>query len=155
MPHFKTSRRVAVPPHVAFAVASDVAAYSAFLPLLESAVIRGAVTESEGIKQFSAELVIGYAKLGLRERLLSEVICDQPKLTVTATSKDPPFKTMQTQWVITPAQNMSDVSITIDYAMRNPLLQFAIAGAMDMAVNKVLAAFEARALSVHRASPTS
>jgi coenzyme Q-binding protein COQ10 len=123
--------------------------------LLESAVIRGAVTESEGTKQFSAELVVGYAKLGLRERFLSKVICDKPRLTVTATSQDPPFKTMQTQWVITPTHNFSDVSITIDYAMRNPLLQFAIAGAMDMAVNKVLAAFEARALSIHKTSLTS
>jgi coenzyme Q-binding protein COQ10 len=154
MPHFKTSRRVAVPAAVAFAVASDVKTYAEYLPLLESAVIRGPVTTGEGVTRFTAELVVGYAKLGLRERFNSKVVCDAPKLLVTATSQDPPFKSMQTQWMIRPVGETSDVSITIDYAMRNPLLQLALAGAMDMAVNKVLTAFEARALSLHKASAT-
>jgi coenzyme Q-binding protein COQ10 len=155
MPHFKTSRFVAVPPDVAFSVAADVGSYSSFLPLLERSTIRGAVTEKDGIKSFSAELAVGYAKLGLREAFVSRVVCDVHKKTVTAASKDAPFKDMKTVWSISQRSGGSDVSISIDYAMRNMLIQFAVSGAMDMAVQKVMTAFEVRALSVHKANKTS
>jgi ribosome-associated toxin RatA of RatAB toxin-antitoxin module len=145
MPQFNTSRRVAVPADVAFEVASDVSAYAEFLPLLESVVIRGPTTETDGVKKFSADLAVGYAKLNLRERFTSKVSCDQRHLTVTATSHDPPFKTMTTQWKITRHGETSDVAVMIDYSMRSMLLQFAMLGAMDMAVNKVMSAFELRA----------
>jgi coenzyme Q-binding protein COQ10 len=155
MPHFKMSRRVAVPPDIAFAVASDVSSYASFLPLLESAIIRGPVTEANGIKTFSADLIVGYSKLGLRERFISKVTCDKPNLTVTATSHDPPFKSMLTTWTIKEATRESNVSVEIDYAMRSMLLQFALVGAMDMAVSKIFTAFEARAMFLHRQSITS
>ncbi len=155
MPHFKTSRRVAVPPDVAFAVAADVASYKEFLPLLERSVIRGAIAEQDGITSFSAELAVGYAKLNMREAFISRVACDSVAKTVTATSQDAPFKDMKTVWTIRPNNGQSDVEISIEYAMRSMLLQFAVIGAMDMAVNKVLAAFEARALALHKASMTS
>jgi coenzyme Q-binding protein COQ10 len=155
MPHFKTSRFVAVPPDVAFAVASDVASYNTFLPLLERSSIRGTVREQDGIKIFSAELAVGYAKLGFREAFVSRVVCDANKKTVTATSQDAPFKDMKTVWSISERPGGSEVTISIDYAMRNMLIQFAVSGAMDMAVQKVMTAFEVRALSVHKANKTS
>jgi coenzyme Q-binding protein COQ10 len=155
MPSFKTSRRVAVPADIAYAVAADVAAYKEFLPLLERSVIRGAVTEVDGIKSFQAEVAVGYARLNLRETFYSLVICDANAKTVTATSKDAPFRDMKTIWTIGDVNGQSEVSVAIDYSMRSLLLQFAIAGAMDMAVNRIMTAFEARAKAVHTASKTS
>jgi coenzyme Q-binding protein COQ10 len=155
MPHFRMSRRVAVPPETAFAVASDVGSYASFLPLLESAMIRGPVVEEGRVKRFSADLVVGYAKLGLRERFISKVSCDASSLTVTATSQDPPFKSMLTTWTIRESHGQSDVSVEIDYAMRSLLLQFALVGAMDMAVSRIFTAFEARAAALHKQSITS
>lgn len=136
-------------------MASDVAAYSEFLPLLERSDIRGTVSQNDGIKTFNAELAVGYAKLNLREAFFSRVVCDANTKTVTATSQDAPFKNMKTMWTIVEANGQSEVTISIDYAMRSALLQFAIAGAMDIAVNKVMTAFEARAKVVHKASSTS
>jgi coenzyme Q-binding protein COQ10 len=155
LPQFKATRRVAVSPDIAYAVASDVAAYKDFLPLLERSVIRGTPTEINNITSFSAELAVGYAKLNLREAFLSKVTCDSNTKTVIATSSDAPFKDMKTVWSIKDINGQSDVTISIDYAMRSMLMQFALAGAMDMAVNKVMAAFEARALSVQMQSKTS
>ncbi len=154
MPHFTATRFVAVPAETAYAVASDVAAYKSFLPLLERSVIRGPVAHVDGVTQFSAELAVGYAKLGVREAFISRVTCDAHKRMVTATSRDAPFKEMKTVWSITEKPGGCDVSIAIDYAMRNMLVQLAINGAMDMAVQKVMSAFEARALSVDKASKT-
>lgn len=155
MPTFKASRLVAVPFDVAYGVAADVASYKAFLPLLERSVIRGAVTEVDGIKSFSAELAVGYAKLGLRESFVSRVACDKAKGTVMATSQGAPFKDMQTVWSIRDVNGRSEVSITIEYTMRSVLMQFAVDSAMSMAVQKVMSAFEARALSLHNAPKTS
>jgi coenzyme Q-binding protein COQ10 len=155
MPTFKTSRFVAVPTDVAFGVAADVASYKAFLPLLERSTIRGNVSESNGIKSFSAELAVGYAKLGLREAFVSRVVCDANNQTVTATSQDAPFRDMKTVWFISEKTGGCEVAISIDYAMRNMLIQFAVSSAMDMAVQKVMTAFEARAVSIYRDSKTS
>ncbi len=146
---------MAVSPDVAFAVASDVGAYKEFLPLLERSLIRGMPTETNNIKSFNAELAVGYAKLNLREAFISKVTCDGNTQTVTATSSDAPFKDMKTVWAIRNVNGQSDVTISIDYSMRSMLMQFALAAAMDMAVNKVMTAFEARAKWVQTQSKTS
>jgi coenzyme Q-binding protein COQ10 len=155
VPHFKTSRRVAVSSDIAFEVASNVAAYKDFLPLLEGSVIRGTPVDHNGVKSFNAELTVGYAKLNLRETFISQVVCDAAVKTVTATSQEAPFKHMKTMWSINSVNGQSNVTISIDYAMRSMLLQFAIAGAMEMAVNKIMSAFETRAKQVYNSRITS
>ena len=149
MPSFSTTRRVGVPAAVAYGVAADVGAYQQFIPLLQRSQIRGVKRIENGCEVFDAELALAYEKLGLRESFLSHVSCDPLKQTVTATSNDGPFRSMQTTWSFRQAGVATDVSIHIDYAMRNPLIQFAIAGAMAMAVDKIISAFEARAKTVH------
>lgn len=155
MPQFKATRRVAIPAETAYRVASDVAAYKDFLPLLEKSQVRGTPLEANNIKSFHAELSIGYAKLNLRETFISKVTCDANNKTVTATSQDSPFKDMTTVWSIRDVNGHSDVTISIDYLMRSMLVQFAVSGAMDMAVNKVMSAFETRAKLLHAQSSTS
>jgi coenzyme Q-binding protein COQ10 len=155
LPHFKTTRRVAVPAHIAYDVAADVAAYKEFLPLLERSVIRGAVAHVNGVQSFNAELAVGYERLNLREAFLSKVTCNESARTVTATSQDAPFKSMTTVWSIQEMNGQSEVSISIEYVMRSMMLQFAVAATMDMAVNKVMTAFEARAKALYTASMAS
>ena len=148
MPVFSATRRVAAAPAVTFAVASEVAAYKDFLPLLERSSILGPLTEIDGITTFNAELAVGYAKLNVRETFISRVTCNAANRTVIATSQQPPFRDMKTTWTIREVAGDSDVSISIEYAMRSTLLQFAVSAAMEMAVQKVMSAFETRALAV-------
>jgi coenzyme Q-binding protein COQ10 len=155
MPHFGAKRVVAVPAGIAYAVAADVAAYKEFLPLLEQSRIVGAMSDEGGLRRFRAELAVGYSKLRLREKFTSIVVCDDAKQTVTATSQEPPFRYMETVWTMRDISGQSEVTIDIDYAMRNPLLQIALGGVMEMAVNKVMAAFEIRALSSYVATSKS
>lgn len=148
MPVFRTTKRVAVPVDVAFAVAADVAAYKDFLPLLQRSTIRGAKKPTPSGETFDAELAVSYPKLGLSESFISRVETDAAKWTVQARSSDAPFRAIETVWQITPAGDGSDVSIHIDYAFRNPFVQLAAGGLMDMAIGKVMSAFEARAKDV-------
>lgn len=155
MPHFRARRLVSVPAGVAYAVASDVAHYGAFLPLLEQSRIAGPVREENGLQFFRAELAIGYSKLRIRERFISDVTCDAARRTVTAASQEAPFRSMKTVWTVADMAGRAEVSIEIDYAMRNPLLQIVLGGVMEMAVGKVMAAFEERALKVYAAASRS
>ncbi len=150
MPVFQTTRRVAVPADVAFAVAADVGSYREFLPLLQRSTIRGKRTATTAGEEFDAELAIAYPKLGLAESFVSRVETDSAQRTVRATSSDAPFRAIDTLWRITPAGGVADVSIRIDYAFRNPLIQLAAGGLMDMAIQKVMAAFETRAIDFQR-----
>lgn len=150
MPVFRTSRRVPVPPDVAFAVAADVGSYKDFLPLLQRSTVRGQRRPTQSGEAFDAELAVAYPKLGLTESFVSKVETDRAKRTVQARSSDAPFRSIETTWQITPAGDGADVSIHIDYAFRNPFIQLAAGGLMDMAISKVMSAFEARALVIHK-----
>jgi coenzyme Q-binding protein COQ10 len=155
MPQFRAKRLVAVPAGIAYAVAIDVAAYKEFLPLLEESQIVGAVSRERSSSMFRAELVVGYNKLRIRERFTSTVVCDDVNRTVMATSQEPPFRNMKTVWSVGEASGQAEVTIEIDYAIRNPLLQVALGGVMEMAVKKVMVAFERRAQSVYAATSKS
>ena len=145
MPVFKTERHVDVPPDVAFSVAADVASYKQFLPLVSRSVIRGVKTQTDAGETFAAELAVAYPKLGLSESFVSLVTTDNDNYVVRAISNDKPFRALEAKWTITPASGGSTVAIAIDYSFRNPLLQLVASGLMDMAVQKIMTAFEARA----------
>ena len=145
MPHFSTTKRVGVSAELVYRVVADVGAYRDFLPLLQRSHIRGDKRLVKDVEIFDAELVVAYDKLGLREAFVSRVTCDPHMQEVKATSAEGIFHSMQTVWSIKPAGTASNVTVTIDYALRNPLLQFAVAGAMGMAVDKIMLAFEQRA----------
>jgi coenzyme Q-binding protein COQ10 len=155
MPVVKAVRRIPVPARVAYEVAADVGAYQEFLPLLEESAILGEVAETSDSRRFQARLVVGYKKLGLRERFTSDVLCDWAKRSVTATSREAPFRQLRTVWTVRDSGAHVEVAVEVDYAMRNPLLQLALSGAMDVVVGKVMAAFEARALQVHARASSS
>jgi coenzyme Q-binding protein COQ10 len=155
MPVFKTSKRVAVGADVAFSVAADVARYKEFLPLLQRSTIRGGKQDTDAGQRFDAELAIAYDKLGLRESFISTVDTHTVDRRVVATSQDGPFRNLKAQWTITPAVQGCDVAIEIDYAFKNVLLQMAAGGVMNFAVEKVMAAFEARARDIQRSASIS
>jgi coenzyme Q-binding protein COQ10 len=151
VPRFEASRRIDIPAETAFQVAADVESYEKFLPLLQRSTIRGARTTQGDIEKFRAELVIAYETLGVREAFVSHVTTDKGKLCVEAKSEDGPFKHVTTRWQIEARGQGADVTISIDYALRNPLLQMAVTGLMPRAVEKLMAAFEERARSMTNA----
>jgi coenzyme Q-binding protein COQ10 len=145
MPHFKTSRRVAITPEQAYEIAADVASYQEFLPLLKRSVVRGERKKSGDQETFDADLVIAVEKLGLRESFTSHVIADCLTKTVTAISSDGPVKSLKAVWKITATDDgKADVSITIDYIFKSVMLQLAASGLMEFAAQRIMQAFEER-----------
>ena len=153
MAHVSVKRAVPLTLHQVFAIAADVASYKEFLPLCTRSTVRGAVEEQAGVKKFAADLQIAITKLGLSESFTSQVEADEPNKTVLATSQDGPMKNLRALWTMKSIDGArSEVSITIDYQLKNRLLQMAASSMMNHAVAKVLDAFETRGAQLY---PTS
>lgn len=145
MPYFTTTRRVNLSALQAFAIAADVNAYKDFLPLLKRSVIRGERIKTGDIEVFDADMMIAIEKLNVRENFTSRVTTDLASLTVTATSSDGPVKALKAVWKIVAVGNSSsDVTITMDYTLKNKMLQMVAGGLMEFATQKIMQAFEDR-----------
>jgi coenzyme Q-binding protein COQ10 len=150
MPHFSTSKIVSLNAAQAFAIAADVNSYKDFLPLLKRSQIRGGKTVVGDEEHFSADLQIAYAKLGFSESFTSHVTTNESLKTVTATSADGPIKSLKAIWKITEiAAQQCSVEISIDYTLKNMMLQMMAGGMMDFATQKIMHAFEDRGFSLY------
>ena len=151
MPKFSTTRRVDLTVDQAFAIAADVASYKDFLPLLKRSVIRGDRKVEGHTTSFDADLQVAVEKLGFTETFTSQVTTDSETHQVTATSSDGPLKSMKTVWNIVAAGTQTDVSITVDYTLKNMMLQLMAGGIADFAAQKIMTAFEERGRKLYAA----
>ena len=146
MPKFSVSRSVPYTADQVFAIARDVARYKEFLPLVKRSIVRGAKTDEHGHEHFEGELTVAYDKLRIEEVMTSRVTVDPAALTVTARSDQGPVKHLVSEWKIVPTgENRCDINFTVDYTLKSKMLQMVLSGMFDMAVRKVMSAFEERA----------
>ncbi len=146
MPQFSVTRSVPYSAGQVFAIARDVARYKEFLPLVRRSLVRNAVTDEHGIGSFEGELTVAYEKLRIEEVLTSRVTVDPTALTVTARSNQGPMKHLVSEWRIVPTgENRCDINFEVDYQLKSRPLQFVLSGMFDLAVRKVMSAFEERA----------
>jgi coenzyme Q-binding protein COQ10 len=145
MAHIRVEKTVALSSAQAFAIAADVASYKEFLPLVKRSSIRGAVTREDAVTKFSADLQIALNRMNINESFTSHVVADATQNTVTATSDQGPVKTLKCVWkIVGISAQQSIVSVEIDYQFKSMLLQLAAGGFMNVAVQRVLDAFETR-----------
>ena len=150
MPNFSVSRSVPYTADQVFAITRDVAHYKDFLPLVKRSVVRGVKTDAQGREAFEGELTLSYAKLGIEEVMASEVTVDPEALTVTSRSDQGPVKHMVAEWKIVPTgDRRCDITFTVDYALKNKMMQMMLSGMFDMAVRKIMSAFEERARQLY------
>jgi coenzyme Q-binding protein COQ10 len=146
LPRFTTTRRVNFPPQQIFAVVADVGSYKEFLPLVERSTVRNWNPAVDGYESFSADLVIGYKKMGIHESFSSQVETSLENLSVNAVSSGAAIKKLISSWQITAAgDNTSDITFAVDYEMKSHMLQLMLNGMFDYAVRKIMNAFAARA----------
>jgi len=150
LPKFSTTRHVNLTVNQAFSIAADVASYKDFLPLLKRSVVRGERTRVGDTETFDADLQVAFEKLGLRETFTSHVTIDAANHCVTAISSDGPMKALKAVWnIVAVGESRSDVSITVDYTMKNVMLQMMAGGLTDFAAQKIMQAFEDRGRALY------
>lgn len=150
MPKFSVTRSVPYTAEQVFAIARDVASYKEFLPLLKRSIVRHAKTHEDGTETFEGELTVAHDKLRIEEVMRSRVTVDPKALTVTARSNEGPVKHLESEWRITATgENRCDITFTVDYELRSRMLQMLFSGMFDLAVRKVMSAFEDRARKLY------
>ena len=142
---FHTTRRIAFAPEHVLAIVADVASYPAFLPLCSGARVWDENDLGNGRRSFRASLDIEYPKLRLKETFVSDVVVDAKRLTIRATSNEGPVKHIDTRWLFSQARGGCDIDFHLDYQMSSRWLQLAMGAGVDIAVRKIMTAFEERA----------
>lgn len=150
MPQFSVTRSVPYTAEQVFAIARDVARYKDFLPLVKRSIVRHAKTHEDGTESFEGELTVSYTKLGIEEVMTSRVVVDPVAMTVTARSDQGPVKHLVSEWkIVGTGENRCDINFTVDYQLKSRMLQMVFSGMFDMAVRKVMSAFEERARTLY------
>lgn len=156
MPKFNVARSVPHSAEQVFAIAADVANYRHFLPLVKRSVVRNATELPDGRRTFDGVLTVAYKKLSIEEVMTSHVTVDPANLTVTAESSQGPVKRLVAEWkIVATGENSSDINFAVDYELKSRTLQFVLSGMFDMAVRRIMSAFEERARELYGAPATS
>ncbi len=142
---FHTTRRIAFAPQHLLAIVADVASYPEFLPLCGGARVWDEKDLGNGRRSFRASLDIAYPKLRLNETFVSDVVVDTKRLTIRATSSEGPVQHIDNRWLFSAVRGGCDIDFHLDYQMSSRLLQLAMGSVFDVAVRKIMTAFEERA----------
>lgn len=141
-------------PQQLFAMVGDVARYPEFLPWCSAARILDGDAEPMHGSSMRAELVISF-KL-IKESYVSNVNFILPELGGETYAIDVdlvrgPFSTLTNNWEFTPhPQGGSTIAFKVEFAFKSRMLEKVIGSLFDLAVNRMVAAFEERAAELYK-----
>ena len=147
MPRHSETRALPYTPEQMFDLVADVARYGEFLPWVAAVRVR-----SDSPTEMVADLIVGFK--ALRERFTSRVVKERPR-HIHVDYLDGPLKYLSNDWKFRPdGQGGTLVDFCVDFAFKNRVFE-ALAGQMfDMALRRMIGAFEERAAVLY-ASPAS
>lgn len=125
-----------------FALVADVERYPEFLPWVAALRIR---THTENT--FTADVIAAFG--ALREKFTSHVTLDRDAKTIVVEYVDGPFHHLKNRWHFAQREGGCDVDFDIDFAFKSKTLEKLISGMFTRAVQKMTAAFDARAHALH------
>ena len=146
MPTHTETRRVNHSAEQMYELVADVARYPEFLPWTAAARIRS--TEDYGDHRVMlADLVISFKVF--REQFGSRVILWPDSRRIDTEYLDGPFRHMRSDWAFAEASGGCDIHFYVDFEFRNRLLQSAATIFFNDAMQRVVRAFERRAVELY------
>lgn len=130
-----------------YALVADVASYPKFLPWNSAARIRSRTPIEGGGEVMEADLVISFKVF--RERFGSRVTLWPAQQKIDTEYLDGPFKHMKSTWAFRDVDGGCEVEFFVDFEFRNALLQGIIGVVFNEAMQRVVRAFERRALELY------
>ena len=137
MPRHHERRTLPYSAEQMFDLVADVARYAEFLPWVSAVRVRSS-TPQDAV----ADLIVGFK--GLRESFTSRVRKDRPR-AITVDYVDGPLKYLNNQWRFEPMPSGCMVDFTVDFAFRNRVFEALAGQVFDVALRRMIGAFEARA----------
>lgn len=125
---------------------ADVGAYPQFLPWTAAARIRSRQPIAGG-EVMEADLVISFKVF--RERFGSRVTLWPAKMKIDTEYLDGPFKYLKSGWSFRDVEGGCEVDFFVDFEFRNALLQGIIGVVFNEAMQRVVRAFEKRAVELY------
>lgn len=140
------TRTVSWPARDMFDLVADIESYPEFLPWCVGARIEN--RRPDGEREFlDAELVLSFK--AFRESYRSRVILDPANLTIDVSNLEGFFRKLDSQWRFVPDGDGCEVRFFIDFEFKSFLLRKTVGIAFNMAMQRVIYAFEERARSLH------
>lgn len=130
-----------------YALVADVASYPKFLPWNSAARIRSRRPIEGGGEVMEADLVISFKVF--RERFASRVTLWPEAYKIDTEYLDGPFKHMRSNWAFVDAPGGCNVTFFVDFEFRNAILQGIIGVVFNDAMQRVVRAFERRAVELY------
>ncbi|NJC33485.1 coenzyme Q-binding protein COQ10 [Sphingomonas jejuensis] len=144
MPSHAETRHLPYTPDQMFDLVADVARYGEFLPWISAVRVR-----SNNETEMVADLVVGFK--GLRERFTSRVVKQRPG-EIHVDYVEGPLKYLRNDWRFrSDGQGGSFVDFKVDFAFRNRLFEMLAGQVFDLALRRMIGAFEARAAKLYGA----
>jgi coenzyme Q-binding protein COQ10 len=151
MPRHDFSRSVDFSAQQMFDLVADVENYDQFLPLCTKSEVSDVVVDENGVRRFTAALLIERASLRISETFVSQVVTDPNKMTVLARSQGGPIKTLDNAWRFVDRPNGgSQTRMILDFEMANLPLRLLMKASFDLAMRKLTDAFENRAHKLYK-----
>lgn len=150
MPTHSETRNLPYSAQQMYDLVADVAAYPKFLPWCAAARVRSLspVASDHGpAQEMLADLVISFKVF--RERFGSRVMLCEDARHIDTEYLDGPFKYMKSTWDFEDVEGGVEVKFFVDFEFKNILLQKAIGLVFYEAMNRIVAAFEARAQALY------
>lgn len=107
----------------------------------------------DGITLVDAEAKVGFAFL--KERFTTRVKRDANTHTIEVALISGPFRHLNNRWRFLPDPQGTRVEFEIDFEFKSRLLAGLLSSNFGYAVEKLMTCFEARAMALYRAGPTT
>ncbi|MDO8985522.1 type II toxin-antitoxin system RatA family toxin [Cypionkella sp.] len=147
MPHHHESKQLPYQAVQMYDLVADVARYPEFLPWTAAARIRSRSPIAGGGEVMQADLVISFKVF--REKFGSRVTLLPAESKILTEYIDGPFKHLKSIWTFKDTPSGCDVSFTVDFEFRNPILAGLIGLVFNEAMTRVVRAFEVRAAKLY------
>jgi len=132
-----------------FDLVADISSYPEFLPWCAAARVRKELQKGE-VKQIEADLVISFKVF--REKFGSRVLLDASNYIIETDYIDGPFRYMHSVWSFENCEEGCKVKFDVDFEFKNAMLQSLIGLVFNDAMQRIVRAFERRALNLYTRS---
>jgi len=129
-----------------YALVADVASYPKFLPWTAAARVRSTTDQGDHLVML-ADLVVSFKVF--RERFSSRVLLWPEKGQIDTAYIDGPFEYLDSTWQFEDVDSGCAVSFHVDFEFKNKLLQGAAGMFFNDAMQRIVRAFERRAVELY------
>jgi coenzyme Q-binding protein COQ10 len=128
----------------------DVDAYPQFVPWIQTMRTWNKRETAAGVSELDAEVSVGFSFL--KERFSTHVRRDANRREITVGLISGPFKRLRNHWRFAPHPTGAQVHFDIDFEFKSRLLDALLAANFHLAVDRLIACFEARAEALYGAT---